>query len=73
MHISYLRKYESELGIQRTDFEVPERPREEWYFDTLPHGRIVHVHPRPLVKGNKLQRIKSKNENCHILANIFLI
>ena len=51
-HISWLRKYESELGIQRTDFEVPERPREEWDFDTLPHGRIVHVHPTPLVKGN---------------------
>ena len=53
-HISWLRKYESELGIQRTDFEVPERPREEWDFDTLPHGRIVHVHPTPLVKGNQL-------------------
>ena len=28
-HISYQRKYKTYLGIQRTDFEIPERPREE--------------------------------------------
>ena len=26
---------------------------EEWDFDTLPHGSIVHVHPRLLVKAKK--------------------
>ena len=28
-HISWLRKYKTDLGIQRADFEKPERPREE--------------------------------------------
>ena len=32
----------------------PERPHEEWDFDTLPHGSIVHVHPRLLVKPKKV-------------------
>ena len=28
-HISELRKYKTDLGIQGTDFEIPERPRAE--------------------------------------------
>ena len=28
-HISELRNYNTDLGIQRTDFEIPERLREE--------------------------------------------
>ena len=47
------KSYQSELGIQHTDFEIPERPPEERDFDALPHGHIVHVHPRLLVKGKK--------------------
>ena len=43
--------------IQRTDLEIPERPREEWDFDALPHGRIVHVHPRLLVKAENVSYV----------------
>ena len=50
-HISLRRKYETDFGNQRPDIEKPERPREEWDFDALPHGPIVHVHPRLLVKA----------------------
>ena len=36
-HISRPRKYKSHLhvGIDRIDFETPERPRKEWDFDAL--------------------------------------
>ena len=34
--------------------QKPERPHEEWDFDTLPHGSIVHVHPRLLVKAKNI-------------------
>ena len=43
------------MGIRRTDFEKPEGPRKEWDFDALlPHGRIVHVHPRIFAKAKSL-------------------
>ena len=56
-NISWLRLNENDIGIQRIDFEIPERPRERWDFDALPHGRIVHVHPRLLVKAKNVLHI----------------
>ena len=63
-HISKRRKYETDLGIQRTDFEKLEIPREEWDFDALSHGRIVHVHPGLLVKA-KIEFISKPYGNQH--------
>ena len=37
--------------------------KEEWDFDTLPHGSIVHVHPRLLVKvAEKSVTIPGRND-----------
>ena len=44
-------KYKTDLGFQRKDFEIPERPHEERNFDVWPNGCIVLEHPRLLFKG----------------------
>ena len=44
-------KYKTDLGFQRKDFEIPERPNEEKNFEVWPNGRIVLVHPRLPVKS----------------------
>ena len=46
------KKYKTDLGIQRTDLEIPERPH-EYDFDALPNDRLVHVRPRLLVTIKK--------------------
>ena len=44
-------------------FEVPERQREEWDFDALPYGRIVHVHPKLGPRPRQLYKtVKQKEE-----------
>ena len=52
-HIPQPRKYKSHLGIDRIDFETPERPRKEQDFDALQNDGIVYAHPRLLVISKK--------------------